>query len=119
MKKYIWLLCLGAMTAVASGCATSDDVSKVERQTATINAELREIKGNLDDINFAMQAQAKKLNETQESVKTLEQSNADSQKAIAEDLGVVKRNQADIGSRMFTMEGGEVKGVSSQIDELR
>ena len=115
MKRYLWILCLAAAPALAAGCATSEDVKGVERQTATINAELREIKGNLDEINFSLQAQTKKVKDLQET----QNSCSDSQKSIAEELAVIKRNQADMGSKMFTMEGGEVKGVSGQIDELR
>src|SRR5512135_2081065 len=115
MRKNILSIFFLPLLTLVFGCATSKDVENVERQTATINAELREVKGNLDEINFSLQAQSKKLKETQDSVKSLESTQnscSEGQRSIAEDLTVIKRNQADMGSKMFTMEGGEVKGVS-------
>lgn len=111
MKKNTLLILLLALVALVFGCATSKDVEQVERQTATINAELREVKGNLDEINFSLQAEEKRIKETLDAVQK-------DQARISEDLTVVKENQADLGSRIFSSKSpGEISG--GQIEDLR
>jgi tol-pal system protein YbgF len=121
MKKYIVFMLFLAISTLFWGCATSKDVQNVERQTATINAALREIKGNLDDINFSLQAGDKRSRDALEKTSAIEKEQARlsaSMKGLSEDFSVVKQNQADLGSRMFSSKGGgEIS--SGQVDELR
>jgi tol-pal system protein YbgF len=121
MKKNIVFMFFLAIPALVFGCATSKDVQNVERQTATINAELREIKGNLDEINFSLQSGDKRSKEALEKTAAIEKDQARlnaSMKGLSEDFSVVKQNQADLGSRMFSSKGtGEIS--SGQVDELR
>ncbi|MGA2192896.1 MAG: tol-pal system protein YbgF [Nitrospirota bacterium] len=117
MKKYA-VLFLSLLPLAVIGCATSQDVEQVERQTASISAELREAKGDLDQINYNLQAQNKKMKEVSDSVQYGIPPLAEKIKAISDDLTVIKRNQADLSSRAFT--GGGAAGVTEgRLDELQ
>jgi tol-pal system protein YbgF len=114
MKKYINFLPLILMV-FAYGCATSADVDRVERQTAATNAQLRQIQGSLDDINYSLQAQNKRSLESFEMLKSLTQVKG-SLKSLHEQTNTILRNQADLGNREFSGTSG---GVSQgQIDEI-
>jgi tol-pal system protein YbgF len=114
MKKYIIFLPLILMV-FAYGCATSADVDNVERQTAAINAQLRQIQGSLDDINYSLQAENKRSLESFEMLKSISQVKG-TLKSLNEQTNTILRNQADLGNREFSSTGG---GVSQgQIDEI-
>jgi tol-pal system protein YbgF len=114
MKKYIIFLPLILMV-FAYGCATSGDVDNVERQTAAINAQLRQIQGSLDDINYSLQAENKRSLESFEMLKSISQVKG-TLKSLNEQTNTILRNQADLGNREFSSTGG---GVSQgQIDEI-
>jgi tol-pal system protein YbgF len=115
MKKYIIFLPLILMV-FAYGCATSSDVDGVERQTAAINAQLRQMQGSIDDINYSLQAQNKRSLESFEMLKSVSQVKG-SIKSLNEQTNTILRNQADLGNREFSGTSG---GVSQgQIDEIR
>ncbi len=112
------------MPLLVAGCATSADMQDLERQTAGINAGLREAKGNLDEINFSLQAENKRSKDIQASLASLQadiEAVTQNTKGLGEDLAVVKRNQADIGSKMFSSAGGGGggKNTDNQLDEIR
>jgi tol-pal system protein YbgF len=114
MKKYILFLPLILMV-FAYGCATSADVDRVERQTAATNAQLRQIQGSIDDINYSLQAMNKRSLESFEMLKSVSQVKG-SLKSLHEQTNTILRNQADLGNREFSSTSG---GVSQgQIDEI-
>jgi tol-pal system protein YbgF len=114
MKKYIIFLPLILMV-FAYGCATSADVDRVERQTAATNAQLRQIQGSIDDINYSLQAMNKRSLESFEMLKSVSQVKG-SLKSLHEQTNTILRNQADLGNREFSSTSG---GVSQgQIDEI-
>lgn len=115
MKTYIIFLPLILMV-FGYGCATSADVDRVERQTAATNAQLRQIQGSLDDINYSLQAQNKRSLESLELLKSFTQVKG-SLKSLNEQTNTILRNQADLGNREFS---GTTGGVSQgQIDDIR
>lgn len=112
MKKYIIFLPLILMV-FGYGCATSADVDSVERQTAAISAQLRDIQGNIDNINFSLQAENKRNKEFQSSFSRID----GSLKSLNDQTNTILRNQADLGNREFSGTSG---GVSQgQIDDMR
>jgi tol-pal system protein YbgF len=114
MKKYILFLPLVLMV-FACGCATSADVDRVERQTAATNAQLRQIQGSIDDINYSLQAMNKRSLESFEMLKSVSQVKG-SLKSLHEQTNTILKNQADLGNREFSSTSG---GVSQgQIDEI-
>ncbi len=113
MKKYIIFLPLILMV-FGYGCATSGDIDRVERQTAATNAQLRQIQGSMDDINFSLQAENKR---SQESLELLKSQVKGGLKSLHEQTNTILRNQADLGNREFSSTSG---GVSQgQIDDIR
>lgn len=110
---------------LAAGCATSADMQGLERQNASTNAALREVKGNLDEINFSLQAENKRSKDIQASLASMQaviEAVTLNTKGLGEDLTVIKRNQADIGSKMFSSAGGGGgggKNMDNQLDEIR
>ncbi len=100
---------------LAAGCATSADMQGLERQNASTNAALREVKGNLDEINFSLQAENKRSKEIQASLEVVSQNT----KGLTDELSIIKRNQADLGSKMFSSAGGGGKNTDGQLDEVR
>ena len=115
MKKYIIFLPLILMV-FGYGCATSADIDRVERQTAATNAQLRQIQGSIDDINFSLQAENKRSQESLELLKSFTQVKG-SLKSLHEQTNTILRNQADLGNREFSGTSG---GVSQgQIDDIR
>jgi tol-pal system protein YbgF len=104
-----------------SGCATSQDVDRLERQVASNNAALREVKGNLDEINFGIQAANKRSKDSTEQLQAIQKGQgalAESMKLMGEDINTVKRNQADLGSKVFSGGTGS-DGTNGRIDELK
>jgi tol-pal system protein YbgF len=98
------------------GCATSADIDRVERQSAATNAQLRQIQGSIDDINFSLQAENKRSQESLELLKSFTQVKG-SLKSLNEQTNTILRNQADLGNREFSGTSG---GVSQgQIDDVR
>ncbi len=115
MKKYIIFLPLILMV-FGYGCATSADIDRVERQSAATNAQLRQIQGSIDDINFSLQAENKRSQESLELIKSFTQVKG-SLKSLNEQTNTILRNQADLGNREFSGTSG---GVSQgQIDDIR
>lgn len=111
------------MTLLVAGCATSADVQGVERQTAGINAGLREVKGNLDEINFSLQAENKRSKDIQASLASMQKDiEAVSlyTRGLSDELSVIKKNQADFGSKLFSSAGGGGgKNMDGSLDEIR
>lgn len=111
------------MPLLVAGCATSADVQGVERQTAGINAGLREVKGNLDEINYSLQAENKRSKDTQASLASMQRDIEEvsmSARGLSDELSVIKKNQADLGSRMFSSAGGGGgKITDGSLDEIR
>jgi tol-pal system protein YbgF len=62
-----------------------------------------------------MKAESKRSKEIQETLKAIEEN----LKTLDGEIAVIKRNQADLGSRMFTMAGGEISGFSGKLDEVK
>ena len=108
---------------MAAGCATSADMQGLERQNASTNAALREVKGNLDEINFSLQAENKRSKELQTSIASMQnelEAVSLNTKGLPDELSVIKRNQADLGSKMFSSAGGGGgKNMDGQLDEIR
>ncbi|HLB25998.1 MAG TPA: tol-pal system protein YbgF, partial [Nitrospirota bacterium] len=122
MKNFTPFVVMLSFIGLATGCATTQDVGQVERQTAGINAGLREIKGNLDEINYALQAEGKLNADTLEALRALEKAQAESSsslKTVMDDLEAVKRSQADMSSRMFTGAGAGAGVSDGKVEELR
>ncbi len=116
MKKILIFLPLVLMV-FAYGCATSSDINRVEQQSAANNAQLREIGGSIDDINYSLKAENRRSKELLGMMKSFSQVN-DSLKSINDQLGTVIKNQADIESHIFS--SGSKSGISQgRIDELR
>ena len=114
MKKLAYFLLL--IPILAAGCATSADMQGLERQNAGINAALREVKGNLDEINFSLQAENKRSKEIQTSLDVVSLNT----KGLTDELSIIKRNQADLGSKMFSSaSGGGGRNIDGQLDEIR
>ncbi len=98
------------------GCATSADIDRVERQSAATNAQLRQMQGSIDDINFSLQAENKRSQESLELLRSFTQVKG-SLKSLNEQTNTILRNQADLGNREFSGTSG---GVSQgQIDDIR
>lgn len=123
MKKIILLGSTALLlTFAAAGCATSADIDNIQRQTSSINAGLLAVKGNLDDINFSLQAQNKRAKDLQDMVSALTKGQADiasGQKDQLDDLEVIKRNQADLGAKLSAGPTGGAKNIDGQLEELR
>ena len=123
MKKIIILGSTAFLLAfAAAGCATGADIDNIERQTSSINAGLLAVKGNLDDINFALQAQNKRSKDMQDMVSALTKGQANiasGQKDQLDDLDVIKRNQADLGAKMTAGPAGGARNIDGQLEELR
>lgn len=123
MKKIIILGSTAFLLAfAAAGCATGADIDNIERQTSSINAGLLAVKGNLDDINFALQAQNKRSKDMQDMVSALTKGQANiasGQKDQLDDLDVIKRNQADLGAKMAAGPAGGARNIDGQMEELR
>ncbi len=116
MKKMILLGSTAfLLTFAAAGCATSSDIDNIQRQTSSINADLLAMKGDLDDINFSLQAQNKRAKDLQAMVSAL----AKGQKDQLDDLEVIKRNQADLGAKLAAGPTGGARNIDGQLEELR
>jgi len=123
MEKMIRRAAILAMIPVllGLGCATRSDIQGIERKTAMINEDMRAMKGGMDEVNYSLQAEVKRGKEAQAKLAEVQKSNAqiaETLKAVADDLSVIKRNQADLGSRMHAMAGGEISSLGGQMEEL-
>ncbi len=111
-----------ALLSLNTGCATSSDVEQLQRQVSSVDAEVGSVKGNISDLDAVMESEARRGKEIQAEIKAISDSQAKMSgtlKALGDDLAVVKRNQADLGSRMFTMEGGQITGFAGKLDEVK
>ncbi len=116
MKKLLILLPV-VLLVFACGCATSQDLYRVEQQSAANNARLTEIGGSIDDINYSLKAENKRSKQLVGMMKSLSEVNTNL-KSINDQLGTVLKNQADLGSRAFS--SSSKSGIAQgQIDELR
>ncbi len=116
MKKILIFLPL-VLLVFAYGCATSSDINRVEQQSATNNAQLREIGGSIDDINYSLKAENRRSKELVGMMKSFSQVN-ENLKSINDQMGTILKNQADLESHAFS--SGSKRGISEgQIDELR
>jgi tol-pal system protein YbgF len=103
------------MSITASGCATTQDLDRVERRVARTSAEIEGLRGGQSDIVALLNEDAKASRQTLDKLDKLS-SDMDSMK---QDVELVKRNQANIGSSISNMAGGELMSYGGQIDELR
>jgi len=118
----ILALAAAAMVTAGAGCATSKDLERVEREVSSVSSEVGTVKGGVGDLDISIKAEAKKTRDILAALKDLQDSQAqltEAMKGLNSDLATVKRNQADLGSRMFTMAGGEITGFSGKLDEVR
>jgi len=100
------------LAAVISGCATTGDVERVEQKVASTNSELIGMRTELGGMAQSARSDSDRTTER------LDRLSADME-AIRQDLDLIKRNQANLGSAMNSMAGGELMGVTGQMDELR
>jgi len=100
------------LAVVISGCATTGDVERVEQKVASTNSELIGMRTELG--GMAQTARS----DTDRTMERLDKLSADME-AVRQDLDLVKRNQANLGSAVNSMAGGELMGVTGQMDELR
>ncbi len=111
MKK-ICIFALILSASAWSGCATTSDIERVEHKVASTNSELGAVRTNLE----AHDRQARQ--DSARAREDMERLSADID-ALRADMETVKRNQANLGSAMNTMAGGELMDFTGQMDELR
>jgi tol-pal system protein YbgF len=112
MKRILVYATVLLAVVVASGCATTGDVERVEQKVASTNSELIGMRTEIDGM-----AQSAKT-DSDRTMERLDKLSADMD-AVRQDIDLIKRNQANLGSAMNSMAGGEIMGVTGQMDELR
>ncbi|MBI5191096.1 MAG: tol-pal system protein YbgF [Nitrospirae bacterium] len=121
MRNLILLLMVLMLAALMQGCATSDDLKHIDDQLSEIRADVRTSKVSIENVNMSLDAQARKGGDMLTALEALKSGNAKLSadvKSVSEELAVIKRNQADLGSKMFTMSGGEMTSLSGRIEEI-
>lgn len=114
MKKYALFL-LAVISITASGCATTQDLDRVERRVAKTSAEIEGLRDGQSEMVALLNEDAKA---DRQALDKLDKLSSDMD-AMMQDVEQVKRNQANIGSSISSMAGGELMSYGGQIEELR
>jgi len=113
MRTAIIAVALLAMLGT-TGCVTGKDMERLETKLNTQTGEIRSIRQDLDEVRYTLDDHAKSTKAMTSKVDEI----STGLDAIREDLEVVKRNQANLGNKVFTMSGGEAMGAAGKFDEL-
>lgn len=115
IMKRTMLFAVIVVSLMATGCATTQDLEQLERRVNKTNTELDAIKQSQEEIGAMVREDA---GVNRQTLAKAGQLSADVD-LLKQDVDVVKRNQASLGSAMSSFTGGELKTYSGQMDELR
>jgi len=95
---------------VFTGCATGKDIERIEGKLDTQTGEIRGMRQELDEVRYSLKDQKKMISKVDDISAGID--------SIKEELEVVKRNQASLGNKVFSMSGGEAMEAAGRLDEI-